>query len=210
MTPDVMRIRILGEFDAPDAIEAAVEALGHKGYAAIEAFTPWEMERIGKTLGLSRSRIPAYTLIGGIAGAIIGYGVQWYTNAVNFPINVGGRPLNPVPSFVMITFETTILLASLGAFLGVLLDSRLPMLWQPLFEVPAFARATDDRFFIGIDERDPLFTFENARDDLLALGAIGVHRVPQKWEVVEREKRESRLRQRGAEERVPPPPEERP
>lgn len=213
MIPDIMRIRILGEFETPDAVESAVAALKRKGYVGIEAFTPWDMEKVTETLELPRGWIPLYTLLFGILGAILGYGIQWWTNAVDFPINVGGRPLNPIPSFVMITFETTVLFASFGAFLGVLVSSRLPMLWQPIFEVPGFERATDDRFFIGIDEQDPLFRFENARDDLLDVGAVRVERVPETWEIVEREKREARLRQRGVagpSERVPPPPEERP
>ncbi len=214
--PDVMHIRILAEFETPDAIESAVAAMKHKGYEGIDAFTPWDMEKITETLELPRGHIPLYTLLFGILGAILGYGIQWWTNAVDFPINVGARPLNPIPSFVMITFETTVLFASLGAFLGVWAGSRLPMLWQPLFEVPGFERATDDRFFIGIDERDPLFQFERTRDDLLDFGAVRVERVPERWEIVEREKRASRLRQRGTVppvdpgepgERVPPPPE---
>ena len=176
--PDVMRIRVLAEFESAEAVKSAAAAMRGHGYTLVEGFAPWEVEGLEDALALPRGRIPLFTLLAGLLGAAVGYGIQWWTNTVDFPLNVGGRPMHPFPSYVMITFETAILFASIAAFLGVIVGSRLPMLWQPLFDVPGFDRVNDDAFFLGIDERDPLFEFERTAGDLRSAGALHVERVP--------------------------------
>jgi hypothetical protein len=148
---------LLAEFERPDAMLEALRALRADGYTRLDAYSPFPVPGSDGALGLPRSRLGAGVLAGALAGLVVSYHLQWYCNAVIYPVNDGGRPGHSAPAFIPATFETTILGAALVAFLGVLVLSRLPRLWHPVFEVEGFERATVDRFFVGIDARDPRF-----------------------------------------------------
>jgi hypothetical protein len=168
---------LLAELESADALESAVSALHALGYRAIETFAPLDLPAVDPPG--RRSRLGPYVFGGGVVGAVLGYGIQWYADVRAFPVAVGGRPLHPVPAFIPATFEATVLCAALTAFLGVLVTLRLPALWHPVFEVTGFERASADRFWVQVGRDDPLFDRERTMADLASLGAIRVVPVPE-------------------------------
>ncbi|WP_437595326.1 DUF3341 domain-containing protein [Sorangium sp. So ce590] len=169
-----MRRGLLAEFETPEAMLRAIAELRSRGYRRLDAFTPYPVHGLDEALGLRRSPLNWIVLPFALAGAAGGYLVQWYNNAYDYPLNVGGRPQHAAPAFVPITFEMTVLAAALGGFVALLVLMRLPELWSPIFDVPGFERATIDRFWIGIDARDPALIRPLAERDLTDLGALAV------------------------------------
>jgi hypothetical protein len=163
---------LAGEFQSPEALVGAVARLKELGYTRLDAYTPFPVHQLDASL-TRRSRIPLIMLVGGLSGAAIGYGIQWWCNAVDFPINVGGRPLASVPAFIPITFESGVLFASVLGFLALMWFCRLPRLYDSVFEADGFERATLDGFWITVDAADPVFDAA-IRDDLMQLGALRV------------------------------------
>lgn len=166
------------EFETDDALLAASHAAYAAGYRGMNAYTPYPVHGLAEAVGFRRSWVELVTLIGGIVGACAGFGFQYWTTVIDYPLDIGGRPLNSWPSFIPITFEATILGASAAAVLGMLALNGLPQPWHPLFNVPAFDRASQDRFFLSIRSDDPLFAVEGTRAFLEGLGPIAVHDVP--------------------------------
>ncbi|HEU4630327.1 MAG TPA: DUF3341 domain-containing protein [Gemmatimonadaceae bacterium] len=165
----------LAEFATGDELRAAVERLRALGYRDVEAYSPYPVPGVAEALGRGRGGIPLVTLLGGLAGAAIGYGVQWYTQAWSYPLNIGGRPSNAVPAFIPATFEATVLCAALAAFLALLAGLRLPRLWHPELGVPGFERATVDRFWVRVGGRDRRAAdVALTRRELEGLGAVRV------------------------------------
>jgi hypothetical protein len=168
---------LLAEFDRPEEILSATERAVVAGYVRVDAYTPCHVEGLAETLGLHHTPVPRFVLIGGLVGGITGYCLQWYCAAVDYPVNVGGRPLNSIPSFIPITFELTILFASFAALFGMFYLSGLPRPWRPVFSVDRFRRASRDGFFLWIEAGDPKFHPETTRRFLEGLGARGVYEV---------------------------------
>jgi hypothetical protein len=164
---------LLAEFDSPEAILGAAQRLRLAGYRQFDAHTPYPVDGLARELGLRRSRIGSIVLIGGLVGAAVGFWMQFYSMAIDYPLNVGGRPLNSWPAFIPITFEVLILVAALSAFLGMLFLNGLPQPHHPLFGVPRFSRASQDRFFISIEAADPLFDLDETRQLLDRLQPMG-------------------------------------
>ena len=154
---------LLAEFNDPNELIAAVRRVRAAGYRHMDAYTPFPIEELTEALELHSNRLPLLVLIGGIVGVLAGLGLQYWTAAVDYPLNVGGRPLFSLPSFIPITFETTVLCAALTAVLGMLALNGLPMPYHPVFNVPRFALATRDRFFLCIEATDPLFDRDETR-----------------------------------------------
>ncbi len=173
MTGD-MPSGLLAEFERPDALVQALRRLRESGYKALEAFTPFSVPEADEALELPRSRLPLAAFAAGVAGAAAAYSVQWFCNAHDYAIDVGGRPLHSAPAFIPIAFEAAILAASLVTVLGFSLGASLPRLWRPVFEVEGFDRAFVDRFFVGIDARDARFDRERSERELRELGALRV------------------------------------
>jgi len=164
---------LLAEFDSPEGILAATRQLRLAGYRRFDAHTPYPIEGLAVEMGLGRSRIPSIVLIGGVIGAAVGFWMQYYSLAIDYPLNVGGRPLNSWPAFIPITFEVLILVAATSAFLGTLFLCGLPQPHHPLFSVPQFSRASQDGFFLSIEAADPLFDVEGTAHFLASLGPVG-------------------------------------
>lgn len=144
------RPRILAEFAAPEKMTHALDALHAAGYRELETYTPFDMPRTTPALGLRRPLLPWLIALGGLAGGGVAYWIQWFANAWSYPLNVGGRPVHPVPAFIPATFEGTVLGAAFVAFFGLFISLRLPALWHPVFEIDGFERATVDRFWIEV------------------------------------------------------------
>src|SRR2546421_10923573 len=160
---------VMGEFGTPEDLIHAVEKVREAGYRRLDAYAPFPVEGLSQALGLKCNLVPAITLLGGLAGGLGGFCFQYWAAAITYPMNIGGRPLNSWPAFIPVTFEVTILGASLAAVFGMLALNGLPMPYHPLFHLPRFARASRDLCFLCIEARDPLFDVERTREFLLSL-----------------------------------------
>ena len=160
---------LISEFDNPTALVKAARAAREKGYRKLDAFSPFPIEGLNDALHLHKNKLPLIVLVGGIVGGLTGYLLQYYITVISFPINIGGRPLHSWPSYIIITFEMTILFGALSAVLGMLGLCGLPMPYHPVFNAPRFALASRNRFFLCIESADPLFDLAATGDFLRAL-----------------------------------------
>jgi hypothetical protein len=176
-----MRPRLYGfvaEFDDPTALVGAARKAREGGYRRLDAYSPFPVEELTEALGMRHTKLPLLILLGGIVGCLGGYYMQYYAAVISYPINVGGRPLHSWPMFIPVTFELTILLAALTAVLGMLALNGLPMPYHPLFNVPRFALASRDRFFLCIQAIDPKFDESTTKRFLTELQPVSVEEVP--------------------------------
>ncbi len=148
---------VMAEFDNPSALVSAARAARAKGYRKLDAYSPFPIEELTDALHLHKNKLPLIVLAGGVIGGLTGFFLQYWIAVIYFPINIAGRPLNSWPSFIIITFELTILFASLSAVLGMMALCGLPMPYHPVFNVPRFSAASRNRFFLCIEAADPLF-----------------------------------------------------
>jgi mono/diheme cytochrome c family protein len=148
---------LLAEFDDVDAVSGAARALRDAGYRRFEVYSPFPIHGIERSMGLSPTRLPWIALGAGLTGTSLALFFQWWTNAVDYPFKISGKPLFGIPANIPVTFEFTVLLASFGAFFGMLILNRLPEHHRPVFENPRFRRATDDGFFLAVEVDDPRF-----------------------------------------------------
>jgi hypothetical protein len=167
----------LAEFGDPESLKQCIRSARQQGFRRIDAYTPFPIEGLSEELGLPRSVIPLIVLVGGILGGVAGAGMQWYSSVIDYPLNIGGRPFNSWPSFVVITFELTILIAGLSGALGMLALNGLPKPHHPLFNQPHFDRASQDRFFFCIEAKDPKFDTEETWKFLEGLKPEGLYAV---------------------------------
>jgi hypothetical protein len=168
---------LVAEFDDANTLVTATRQAHEKGYRHMDAYSPFPIEGLADALGFRKTRLPLVVLVGGILGCLTGFGMQYYSAVISYPLNVGGRPLNSWPAFIPITFEMTILFAALSAVLGVLALNGLPMPYHPLFNVERFALATRDRFFLCIEATDPLFDRQQTGTFLRTLAPYAVTEV---------------------------------
>lgn len=168
---------LMAEFDDPSLIVAAARRTYQAGYRRINAYSPYPIEELAEAIGFRRNMVPLATLVCGLLGAAGGFALQYWTSAIAYPLNVGGRPLLSLPAFIPVTFECTILLASFGAFIGNLLMNQLPQPYHPVFNVPSFSRASQDRYFLCVKSDDPKFNDAETRAFLASLGAKEVSNV---------------------------------
>lgn len=172
---------VVAEFEEPEDAVRAAERVRKLGYVDVEAYGPFPVPELDEALAVRRTRVPRLALLAGASGAAIALGIQWWTNAYDYPIDVGGRPLASWPTYVVIVFETTVLLAAIVTFASVLFGSRLPRLHDPVFDLPGMERTTIDRFCLAVAGVDRAAD-DVAREELDVLcaalaesGAVAIH-----------------------------------
>jgi Protein of unknown function (DUF3341) len=165
---------LMAEFHTAEELIEAAHKVHSAGFHHVDAYTPYPIEEVSHALGLHRSKLPLIVLGGGIIGGLAGYLLQYWSQVIEYPLNIGGRPYHSWPAFIVPTFETTILFAALSAVLGMFALNGLPEPYHPVFNVPRFALASRDRYFLVIEARDPKFDPEETRKFLLDLHASEV------------------------------------
>jgi len=161
----------MAEFDTPRELVAAARAAREAGFTKMDAYSPFPIHEMDAALGIKRSILSFLIFGGGVIGAIGGLGLQYYTHVIDYPLNVGGRPYFSLPSFIPITFECTVLAASLTAVIGMFILNGLPQPYHPVFNVPRFALASREKFFLTIESADPKFDHDETRQFLQGLNA---------------------------------------
>ena len=178
MTTRLELFGIVGVFASAEALTRAAQEVRALGFDAVEAYTPHPVEALGETLHPGRNvLLPLLVFVAGIAGTCWGYFVQCWDAVLDYPLNVGGRPLHSAPAFIVTTFETAVLFAIAAAFFGLLAYCRLPLLYHPIFEASEFERASRDRFVLCVEARDPSFVPSVVRRVFERCGAEQVEEV---------------------------------
>lgn len=174
-TPDTRDKAIFGlvaEFERPEDLVRAGHELHHRrGYTKLEAYTPFPIHGIDDAIGVPPSKLGPIVLACGLFGLANAVLMIWYTNAVDYPLVIGGKPLFAFEFSAPVMFELTVLLSAFGAVLGMLFLNGLPRFYHPVFKATRFAGVTDDRFLLVVEASDPKFDVEQVRSELVALGA---------------------------------------
>ncbi|MBV9825440.1 MAG: DUF3341 domain-containing protein [Alphaproteobacteria bacterium] len=171
---------IAGEFEHLDGALGAARQLRDSGFTRVEAYSPYPVEELAEAVGRSGAPIIAISTVaflGALIGLTGGYFVQYWTAAVDLPVNVGGRPLHSWPAFTVSTFEIGVLCGVAAALLAFLVSSRLPLLYHPIFATDGFERASQDRFFLIVEAADVRFYPERIRAIFERHGAAHVSEV---------------------------------
>jgi hypothetical protein len=168
---------IMAEFAEPEQLLHAARAAYEAGYRKMDAYSPYAIEGVAEAIGFHKTRIPLIVLIGGICGALVAYGMQWYSAVIDYRLNVGGRPPHSWPAFVPITFELTVLFAAIAGLVGLLALNGLPKPYHPVFNAPEFKLASQTRFFLCIEADDHVFRALEVREFLLSLAPVRIMEV---------------------------------
>ncbi|HEU5011388.1 MAG TPA: DUF3341 domain-containing protein [Roseiflexaceae bacterium] len=168
---------LVAEFEDPDNLLAAAHKAHEAGYRRMDAYSPFPIEELSEAIGFHHTRLPAVVLLAGLTGMVCGFLLQYIALGLDYPLNIDGRALFSWQSFVPITFEGAILFASIGAVLSWILMNGLPRPYHPIFNAPNFERATQDRFFLCIEARDPKFNRQGTQQFLESLGPTIVSEV---------------------------------
>jgi hypothetical protein len=169
---------LMAEFDEVNAaIRAAQNAYG-AGYRKMDAYAPFPVEELSEAVGFHKNGVALVCLVGGLLGCTAAFILQWWINTISYPVNIGGRPFYSWPSFIIVTFEMTILFSGLSAVFGMLALNGLPMPYHPVFNVPQFDRASKDRFFLVIFSSDKNYDATRTHKFLESLNPISIAEVP--------------------------------
>lgn len=168
---------LMAQFLEPQEVLHAAKSAYEAGYRCMDAYTPFPVGGLPEALGSRGTAVPLIVLVSGIVGALGGYFMEWYSMAVDYPLNIGGRPFNSWPAYIPITFELMVLCASISAIIGMLAMNGLPRPHHPVFGTPGFERASTDRFFLCIESRDPRFDLSRTRRFLESLKPFSLKEV---------------------------------
>ncbi|MBK9216740.1 MAG: DUF3341 domain-containing protein [Chloracidobacterium sp.] len=170
---------VMAEFDTATELVDAARAVRDAGYRKTDAFSPFPLHEIDEALGIKRSVLPFLIFAGGLTGLLTGLGLQYFVHVYDFPIIVGGRPHFSLPAFIPPMFELTILFSAFTAVFGMLFLNGLPSPYHPVFNIPRFALATREKFFLIIESDDPKYDHDETRAFMGTLGAQEVFDVPE-------------------------------
>jgi hypothetical protein len=165
---------LMAEFESPTALVAAANKTREAGYVDVDAYSPIPIEELHHAIGFKSTKLPLMVLIGGLLGGAGGFSLEYWVSAIAYPLNIGGKPLVSWPMFIPVTFECTILGAALTAVFGMFALNKLPQPYHPVFNVPRFAMASRNRFFLCIESTDQQFDIERTKAFLDTLGAYEV------------------------------------
>lgn len=168
---------VSAEYAEADELLAAVMKAREHGFKHMDAYSPMPIHGLAEAMEAEDNRVPWIIFIGGVGGALAGFGLQYWVSAMAYAHNVGGRPNFSWPSFIPVTFETTVLFAAFGAVFGMLLLNGFPRPHHPIFGVRHFERASTDRFFLCLEAHDAAFDAKAAADFLRTTGPIAVREV---------------------------------
>jgi hypothetical protein len=168
----------MAEFASAQELVAAARRTHEAGYRKLDAYSPFPVEELAEAIGFRKNYVPLVTLIGAITGGLGGYLMQYWIAVISYPVNVGGRPYHSWPAFVIVTFEMTILFGAIAAVFGMLALNGLPMPHHPVFNVPRFALASKDRFFLIVFASDPKYDAKGTRQFLEGLQPRSISEVP--------------------------------
>jgi len=169
---------LVGEFEDAGSLLAAAGRVYREGYRNIDAFSPTPIHGLAEAMGQDDRRMPKFTLFGGLTGMVAGYSLGYWVSVIAYPLNIGGRPLNSWPAFIVPAYETTILFAALATAIGMIIICGLPEPYHPLFNVKRFREhATSDGLFLCVEASDPKFDRAATRHLLESLGAKEINDV---------------------------------
>lgn len=170
---------LAAEFDGPNELLSAARKVKKAGYQRIDAFSPFPIHELDEAVGFKGTKLPLVVLLGGVTGAVLGFLFQWYTQVIEYPLVVFGRPPFPWPAFIPITFECGILGAAFAAVIGMVLMNGLPLPYHPMFGAQNFDRASQDAFFLCIEANDPKFDRNKTQQLLQSLNPRAISEVQQ-------------------------------
>lgn len=170
---------LLAEFDSAERLVKAAQTAREEGYTAMDAYSPYPIHDLMEAIEPKRSKVPLVTLIGGVLGALTGFFLQYWSQVSVYPMNIGGRPHNSWPSFIVVTFEMTILFAALSAVVSMIALNRLPRPYHPVFNAERFLKASQDGYFLVLQAEDPEYDRHGTEDFLRSLHAREVVEVEQ-------------------------------
>ena len=168
------RFGLLAEFKNPRELMEAATAVRQKGFKHWDCYSPFPVHGLDRAMGLRDTHLPWVVLGAGMTGAAAALLMQWWMNAVDYPLLIGGKPLFSLPAFVPVIFEVTVLFSAITAFLAMFAFNKLPQFYHPIFRSEAFRRVTADRFFIAIETADPKFDGDSTAEFLQSLGSSHV------------------------------------
>jgi hypothetical protein len=169
---------LIAEFDTSTELVEASHAAYAAGYRKIDAYSPFPIEEASEAIGFHKSRVPLIVLLGGLLGGLSGFALQYWINVIAYPLNIGGKPYDSWPAFIVPTFEMTILFAGLSGVFGMFALNGLPMPYHPLFNVDRFSRVTRDKFFLCVEAVDPKFDIVDTQRFMESLKPVSIAEVP--------------------------------
>jgi hypothetical protein len=162
---------LMAEFDSAEALLAAAERTRGAGFTRTDAYSPFPIHGLAAALGFKEHVIPKIVFGAGLTGMLAGYGLEYWTQVIAYPMNIGGRPYHAWVNFIPPAFETTILFGAFSAVLAMIALNGLPQPYHPVFNNPRFSRASQDGFFLAIEAGDPQFDLDRTREFLGGLNA---------------------------------------
>lgn len=168
---------VMAEFETVDSALHAARETRKAGYVKWDVHTPFPVHGMDEAMGIRPTRLPWVILLMGAIGVGAAQLMQHWMNGVDYPFTISGKPLVSWPSSIPITFEMMVLFAAFTAFFAMWMANDLPRWFHPLLRKPRFARATNDRFFVAIDARDPQFDAQRTADFLRGLHPASVELV---------------------------------